>query len=114
MKKHYKVIYFVIFTILCSLSVICCPYAEVPNEITYTGRLREFNQPITGTRTMNFRIYNAAINGSNVWSDDGVSVNVKGGVFTHKLTPNVDWRVFMLLDKNDIKAISFIIMVSCR
>jgi hypothetical protein len=79
--------------VLVFILIVKTGYADVPNEITYTGRLKEYNQPVTGTRIMNFRIYDAAANGTNVWSDDGVSVNVQNGVFTYVFKPlSIDWR----------------------
>ncbi len=61
-------------------------------KITYQGRLREYGTPVNGTRTMNFRIWDAATSGNLKWNYDNVTVNVSSGIFTVQLTPTVDWR----------------------
>lgn len=81
-----KVIFILLFIFSSSL------FAEVPNEITYQGRLKEASQVVTGTRTMCFKIYNVSEGGSDLWSSGNRSVNVKNGIFSEKLSPNVDWR----------------------
>jgi len=67
-------------------------YADVPKEVTYQGRLREYGQPVNGTRTMDFRIYSSASGPGLVWESGNVSVDVTTGTFSFGLTPNVDWR----------------------
>src|SRR3989339_869613 len=80
----------IVFAIL----LVCCTslYATVPNEITYDGYLKEYGQPVTGTRTMCFKIYDAAINGNEKWSSGNTSVTIKNGVFNKMLLPLIDWR----------------------
>lgn len=68
-------------------------FADVPNEITYSGRLREYGQPINAKRTLNFKIYTTADDIGMVWESGDVEVLVTSGIFTYKLTPNVDWRL---------------------
>lgn len=74
------------------LLFICCEtfFAEVPNEITYSGRLREYGQPVNGTRTMIFRICNSA--GGELWTSGAQTVTISSGVFSYRLTPTLDWR----------------------
>ncbi|MBN1824297.1 MAG: tail fiber protein [Endomicrobiales bacterium] len=82
-----------LFLLLCiQIIVTAAVFAEVPNEITYTGRLREYGQPASGTKTMCFKIYDAATAGSEKWTSGNVSVTVSNGVFTYTLEPNIDWR----------------------
>jgi microcystin-dependent protein len=64
-------------------------FAEVPNEITYSGRLREFGKPVNGKRTVNFRIYDA--NGP-VWQTGNFSIQVTSGAFSCILTPTINWE----------------------
>jgi len=81
--------------ILCFVVLLCSTYlfADVPNEITYNGRLREYGQPITATRTMNFKIYDDASAGASPWGSGNVTVAVSSGVFSYILSPqNVDWK----------------------
>ncbi|PKK86436.1 MAG: hypothetical protein CVT48_01155 [Thermoplasmata archaeon HGW-Thermoplasmata-1] len=68
-------------------------FAEVPNEINYQGRLREYGQPITGNRTMSFKIYAVLSGGVPVWSSGDVVVAVTTGTFSYAMQPaGVDWR----------------------
>lgn len=67
-------------------------FAEVPNEITYSGRLREYGQPINGTRTMNFRFYTTLSGAGFAWETGDVEVKVSSGIFSYPLKPSVDWR----------------------
>jgi microcystin-dependent protein len=74
------------------LFTVTALYADVPNEITYQGRLREYGQPVTGTRTMNFRIYRSATGPGTAWESGNVGVAVSSGTFAYTLTPDIDWR----------------------
>ncbi|MBN1824270.1 MAG: hypothetical protein JW803_08130 [Endomicrobiales bacterium] len=96
MKKYSYVLKTVVYILAISylLSAISIVYAEVPNEITYTGRLREYGQPASGTKTMCFKIFDASSAGNQVWTSGNQSVTISNGVFTYKLQPTgVDWRV---------------------
>lgn len=67
-------------------------YSEVPNEVIYTGRLREFGASVNGRRTMKFDIYATATGGASSWSTGNIDVMVSTGVFSCRLTPDIDWR----------------------
>jgi hypothetical protein len=67
-------------------------YAAVPNQITYTGSLRSYGQPVSGNRTLTFNIYPAATGGTAAWTSNPVTVKVSSGTFSYNLTPNIDWR----------------------
>ena len=67
-------------------------HAGVPAQITYQGMLKEYGQPVTGTRTMDFSIYPVATGGASLWSSNGNSVTVTNGVFSQTLTPTFDLR----------------------
>lgn len=58
--------------------------AEVPGLINYQGRLTESGVPVTGTRSMTFRIYDAASGGNKLWEETR-TVAVNNGVFSIKL-----------------------------
>jgi len=64
----------------------------VPNKITYQGTLKESGVPVTGSRTMQFRLTNAE--GTAVyWSGSSVQVMVNQGLFSAVLeTPGVNWH----------------------
>ncbi|MCK9582139.1 MAG: tail fiber protein [Endomicrobiales bacterium] len=79
-----------IVVLFATLTIVYC---AVPNEITYNGRLREYGQPITATRTMNFKIFDDVNAGASPWGSGNISVTVSSGVFSHILSPqNIDWK----------------------
>jgi hypothetical protein len=60
-------------------------YAEVPQLITYQGRLSEANgEPITGEHTIIFRLYDAEQSGTKVWEETHTISVAKGdnGIFS--------------------------------
>ncbi|MDI6756685.1 MAG: tail fiber protein [Endomicrobiia bacterium] len=83
-----------LFLLFAGLTLFVSPaFAEVPNEINYQGRLREYGQPITANRTMNFKIYAIETGGVPVWSSGDVVVAVTTGTFSYAMQPSgVDWR----------------------
>lgn len=84
-----RIVTVILFLVLCIADL----WADVPVEITYQGRMREYGQPVTGVRSMRFGIYDAATNGSQKWVSNDVNVSVSSGVFTYTLTPTtIDWR----------------------
>jgi len=84
---------FLFFAVVAVIVSNCVVSGEVPNEIHYQGRLREYGQPITGNRTMNFKIYAVETGGVPVWSSGDVIVSVTTGTFSYTLSPSgVDWR----------------------
>ena len=63
------------------LSAIGYTYAQIPQLISYQGRLTDASgTPITGNRNMTFRIYDAKTGGSKVW-EDTYSVTIDEGIF---------------------------------
>jgi len=66
-------------------------FADVPNQITYQGRLNEYGQATTGNKTMCFSIYQTATNGTPIWSSGDVSITVKNGLFSYHLIPTLDF-----------------------
>ncbi|MCX7716155.1 MAG: hypothetical protein N2Z73_01905 [Endomicrobia bacterium] len=61
--------------------------AEAPNKIRYQGRLRYQGQPVSGTRQMEFRIYDQPTGGSPLWSSGNMNVVVSTGIFVVDLQP---------------------------
>lgn len=84
----------ILFSLFTALTFFALPaFADVPNEINYQGRLREYGQPITGNRTMSFKIYAISSGGVPVWSSGDVVVAVTTGTFSYAMSPTgVDWR----------------------
>jgi hypothetical protein len=75
--KHY----FVVFSILFLSSALFA----VPNIINYQGRYRVNGVPQSGSVTMRFDIYNAVTGGSELFSEDGVTVIVSSGIFNYQI-----------------------------
>jgi len=65
-------------------------YAEVPNEIRYTGRLKSYQALVNGTKQMNFKLYDSETNGTLLWASGVMSVSVTSGIFVSTLTPTFD------------------------
>jgi hypothetical protein len=59
----------------------------VPNYIPYSGRIVQSGRLINGTRPMDFGIYNAATNGTAVWSTASVSVQFNQGIYNVDIGP---------------------------
>src|SRR3989339_664890 len=79
--------------ILLALLFVSSLYAEVPNEITYQGKLREYGRAITGNKIMSFKIYTQATGGNSIWNSGDVSIAVSSGLFNYTLRPTgIDWR----------------------
>ncbi|MDR2426785.1 MAG: phage tail protein [Endomicrobium sp.] len=67
-------------------------FAEVPNEIRYTGRLKSYQTLVNDTVSMTFKLYYNETGGNSVWSSNAVNVSVSSGIFTYVLKPTgVDW-----------------------
>jgi hypothetical protein len=71
-----------------------CPApAVVPPEFNYQGMLREFGAPVTGVRTMTFRLYGVDAGGSPAWTSGPQVVAVTSGSFNVALNlAGVDLR----------------------
>ena len=66
--------------------------ADVPNEIRYNGKLKEYRTEVNATKNMNFKIYNQLTGGTAQWESGTKSVVVSSGIFSVVLNPNIDWR----------------------
>ena len=57
----------------------------VPGLINYQGRLTDdAGNPVSGMYSIKFRVYDAAVDGNDLWSSDGfVGVEVENGLFSH-------------------------------
>lgn len=67
-------------------------FADVPNEIRYNGKLKEYRVEVNATKTMNFKIYNQLAGGTAKWESGNQSVVVSSGIFSVVLNPEIDWR----------------------
>ncbi|MBO7612063.1 MAG: hypothetical protein J6T23_07630 [Elusimicrobia bacterium] len=66
--------------------------ADVPNEIRYNGKLKEYRTEVNATKKMNFKIYNQSAGGTAKWESGNQSVVVSSGIFSVVLSPEIDWR----------------------
>jgi microcystin-dependent protein len=66
--------------------------ADVPNEIRYNGKLKEYRTEVNATKSMNFKLYNQLTGGTAKWESGTKSVVVSSGIFSVVLNPDVDWR----------------------
>jgi len=72
-----------ILTIIGVLSLVAASAMAVPSGINYQGALTDDQgNPITGTRTMSIKLYDAATGGTLLYSEDIGTVDVSDGVFT--------------------------------
>jgi hypothetical protein len=63
----------------------------VAQPFTYQGYLRQNGQPVNGTVSLTFRLYNALTGGSQVASPINQTVNVQNGLFTVELNFGNVW-----------------------
>jgi len=66
--------------------------ADVPNEIRYNGKLKEYRTEVNANKNMNFKIYDQLTGGTAKWESGNKSVVVSSGIFSVVLNPDVDWR----------------------
>jgi len=66
--------------------------AAVPQLIKYQGILKKSGAFVSGTKTMEFKIFDAEKGGSEKWTSGQVNVDVQQGVFVYALDPSgLDW-----------------------
>lgn len=53
--------------------------------INYQGRLLQDEQPVNGSQTMTFKLFDAQYGGVEYWKEENISVDVSDGLFTHPL-----------------------------
>ncbi|TBR19280.1 hypothetical protein EPO15_14425 [bacterium] len=58
---------------------------SVPNGMNYQGRLEKDGFPVTGTRSMAFRLYNAVTGGTALYNSGTLAVDVRQGIFSVSL-----------------------------
>jgi len=80
-QKMKRIIPFLAF-LLC-FSVISPLHADIPHIINFQGRIADtLGEPITGTRSITFRIYDAESGGSLLWNETHANVTVRDGIFS--------------------------------
>lgn len=90
-NKRFLVNILIFVALLVSASI----YADVPNEIRYNGKLKEYRTEVNGVRNINFKIYDTISGGTAKWESGNKSITVSSGIFTTVLSPDtslVDWR----------------------
>jgi hypothetical protein len=84
-----------ITSILALLALCAAPAMAVPSGINYQGTLTDDQgNPVTGTRTMSIKLYDAATGGTLLYSENIGTVDVSDGVFSFEFgaggTSNAD------------------------
>ncbi len=70
-----------IWMIICGLCMGVA-FAGIPHQINYQGHLMDTSgTPLTGTYDFTFRVYNAAENGTMMWSEIQTGISVTDGIF---------------------------------
>ncbi len=70
------------FTIIVlSLTLITISFAQVPQLVNYQGKLDSAGVPLSGTRNLTFKIYDAATAGSTLWTELQANVAIANGIF---------------------------------
>ena len=60
-------------------------FSEVPKIISFQGKLYDSTgDPLTGTQSITFKIYNVESGGSALWTESHSSVNINDGIFNIK------------------------------
>ncbi|HOC91127.1 MAG TPA: tail fiber domain-containing protein [bacterium] len=77
-----KKISIVVFAVLCASAVAL---AAVPQLIDYQGYLMESGAAVNGTKSITFKLYDAASGGSQLCSTGAQTVTVTKGVFSHSI-----------------------------
>jgi hypothetical protein len=103
-SKYYSICAAVAFFIAASLPA----WAQVPNILEYDGYLIEKNKTVTGSRSMEVRLYNAATGGKLVAKETIGAVKVSDGDFyfqygnkgiAQKLSGKSDWLAVVVAGK---------------
>jgi hypothetical protein len=78
-----------ILNTLAALAFAATPLMAVPSGINYQGALTDDQgNPITGTRTMSIKLYDAATDGTLLYTEDLGTVDVSDGVFSFEFGTN--------------------------
>ncbi len=66
-------------------------YCAVPLKINYQGKIEDDGTPVTGSKTFEFRIYDASSGGNLLWTSSSQNLDIVDGMFSTVLsagTPN--------------------------
>ncbi len=61
---------------------------SIPNQINYRGKLFESGAPVTGSRNMEFRVFNALTGGTQLWTSGAIAINVNAGLYNYTMGTN--------------------------
>lgn len=65
-------------------------YCNVPNEIRYSGRLKNHNSLVNASIDFNFKIYNQETDGTALWESGNQSIKVSSGLFSYVIKPDLN------------------------
>ncbi|RKZ25799.1 hypothetical protein DRQ26_05350, partial [bacterium] len=80
----YLCVFFVFFLSALSFS------ADIPRVINYQGKLFESGGPVSGTKNIGYRLYDAASGGTLRWEQSAHSVTITDGLFSDTLGLRID------------------------
>jgi hypothetical protein len=69
------------------------PSVDITPTMSYQGRLVENGSPVTGSRSMTFRLFDAASGGTLYWEEGPKMVSVSNGLFTVTLGDTTPFNV---------------------
>ncbi len=75
----------VITSFVLSLLMVVVISAQIPQTISFQGKLVEGGTPVNGTRNIHFYLYDTETGGTPLWDEDHDTVNVVDGLFNVKL-----------------------------
>ena len=74
-----------LLVVLFALLVVSAVHAQVPEVISFQGKLVESGTPPTGTRNIEFKLYDVVTGGTALWTENHVAVPVTAGLFNVEL-----------------------------
>lgn len=86
-SKDHRLVRGVLGLAVCGILLLLAgpAFADVPVSITQQGRLLDDGEPMTGTQTLEFELYDAQAGGDILWSDVIAADLDENGVYTEKL-----------------------------
>lgn len=70
-----------LFAVLAALALAAPARAQIPGTLSYQGYLEQGGAPVSGTRALTFRLYDAPTGGTALWDEAQTAVAVADGVF---------------------------------
>jgi len=72
------------------LRTMSCLYAATPPEMNINMIIKYYGVPVTATKPMRFKIFDAKENGLLLWDSGDMQIDIESGIMSQKLTPKID------------------------